>query len=251
LEITDDHTFKLYLKYAKEMAEVLGVGGLFSTAKLFFPETIMMLTGGIPKLILLVEFEGDDESQLLDKVGFLEKIVGTYGLSGRFCKTELEVSKYWKMRRDTFKLLREKIKTAVPAPFIDDLIVRPEFFPKFLPRLTKILDESEITYTISGHLGDGNLHIIPLMDLKRAEVRNRIEELTPKVYDLVLEYHGSLSAEHNDGLIRSPFLEKQFGHKIYQIFEEIKKIFDPDGIFNPGKKVGVNWEEVRKYIRNN
>lgn len=59
-----------------------------------------------------------------------------------------------------------------------------------------------------------------------------------EVYDLVLEYHGSITGEHNDGLIRSPYLKKMYGEKVYELFEEVKKAFDPNNIFNPGKKVG-------------
>jgi len=249
LEITDDHTFKLYMKYASEMAQVLGAGGIFQTAKLFLPEAIMMATSGVPKLILLVEFEGDDEGILLGKIEFLQKIVDHYHLNGHFCKTELEVAKYWKMRRDTFKLLREKIKGVYPAAFIDDLIVRPEKLPEFLPKLTEILDQSGITYTISGHLGDGNLHIIPLMDIKLEAQRKLIWEITQKVYDLVLEYRGSLSAEHNDGLIRSPYLEQEFGPEIYRIFQKIKEIFDPQNIFNPHKKTDATMDYSLRNVK--
>ena len=249
LEITDDHTFKLYLKYASEMAQVLGAGGIFQTVKLFMPEVIMMATSGTPKLILLVEFEGDDEGILLDKIEFLRKVVSNYHLSGHFCKTELEVAKYWKMRRDTFKLLREKIKGVYPAAFIDDLIVRPEYLSEFLPKLTEILDKTGVTYTISGHLGDGNLHIIPLMDIKKEETRKQIVEITQKVYDLVLKFHGSLSAEHNDGLIRGDWLEKEFGLEVYNIFKQIKQIFDPQNIFNPHKKTDSSHDYMNSHMR--
>jgi FAD/FMN-containing dehydrogenase len=124
------------------------------------------------------------------------------------------------------------------APFIDDIIVRPEHLPEFLPALNKILAEYNIVYTIAGHVGDGNFHIIPLMDFTKPDTRKIIQELSEKVYDLVLAYHGSITAEHNDGLIRSPYLKQMYGAEVYEIFEEVKKAFDPLGIFNPGKKVG-------------
>lgn len=248
LEITDDHTFKIYLRYAKEMAEILGSKGIFSTIKLFMPEFIMTLRSGVPKLVTLVEFEGDEESPIFEKIKQLEQLVKRYKLQGRFCKTQLEADKYWKLRRDTFKLLREKIKDKHATPFIDDISILPEYLPEFIPRLTKILDEHKILYTISGHLGDGNLHVIPLMDLAREEERNKIYEVMEQVFKLILEHKGSLTAEHNDGLIRSPYLEQEFGEEVYKIFVEIKKIFDPDNIFNPNKKVGVTREFAIAHI---
>ncbi|OYW96357.1 MAG: hypothetical protein B7Z18_01785, partial [Alishewanella sp. 32-51-5] len=88
------------------------------------------------------------------------------------------------------------------------------------------------------HVGDGNFHIIPLVDPKDPTVPKTIDELSHKVYDLVLSYEGSITGEHNDGLIRTPYVEKMFGREMYALFVEVKKIFDPLNIFNPGKKVG-------------
>lgn len=248
LEITDDHTFKIYLKYAREMASLLGVHDIFSTIKLFLPETFLILKGGIPKLILLVQFEGEDEEALSSKIRETEKMVKNYGLQGRFCKSKLEADKYWRLRRDTFRLLREKIKDKHATPFVDDISIMPQNLAEFIPKLSKILDEYNILYTISGHLGDGNLHVIPLMDLNREEERKKIYEVTDKVYDLILGEKGSLSAEHNDGLIRSPYLEREFGPKVYNLFKQVKEIFDPDNIFNPHKKTGVTKEYAMSHM---
>ena len=247
LEITDDHTFKIYLRFAKEMAEVLGAKGIFSTFKFFLPEIKLIILSGIPKLIILIQFGENSEKLIEEKVKETEEILKDLKLKYRTCKDEKEAQKYWKLRRDTFKLLREKIKNRLAAPFIDDIIVNPEYFPEFFPKLKKILDESKIIYTISGHLGDGNLHIIPLLDMKKE--KNIIFPLMEKVYDLVLEYQGSFTAEHNDGLIRGYYLRKLFGEEIYRIFVEIKNIFDPYKIFNRGKKIDVDLEYVKSKLK--
>jgi len=243
VEITDDHTFRIYLRYAREMAELLGSsGGILETMKLFMPETLLILRHGMPKLIALVEFEGNETRDLNHEIRQVGEIVKRHKLIGHPCRTKMETEKYWKLRRDTFKLLREKITDRHSTPFVDDIIVRPELLPEFWPKLTSILDRSGIFYTISGHLGDGNLHIIPLMDLRKECEREKIYPTTDAVYNLTLQYKGSLSAEHNDGLIRSPYLKQQFGEEIYKIFEEVKHIFDPHNIFNPHKKIGVTKE---------
>ncbi|MCL5258122.1 MAG: FAD-binding oxidoreductase [Patescibacteria group bacterium] len=249
-EVTDKNTFKLFLKYAREMASLLGGRGLLSTARMFLPEALMIAKRlSLPDLIILVDFWSDDENKLEIKIKTLEKIVNNYGFGGRLCRNQTEIEKYWRLRRDTFKLLREKIKNKLAAPFIDDLIVRPENLPEFLPRLYKILDQAKIFYTISGHIGEGNLHIIPLVDMTSETERKKIFEVTDKVYDLVIQYHGSLSAEHNDGLIRGPYLKQEFGDQVFDLFVQIKKIFDPDNIFNPHKKTNADKNYSFSWIR--
>ena len=121
--------------------------------------------------------------------------------------------------------------------------------PEFLPKLYAMLEPYHLILTVAGHVGDGNFHIIPLMDLKEERTRQIIPELSRKVYDLVLSYHGSITAEHNDGLIRGPYLRQMYGDHGYELFRQIKTIFDPQGIFNPGKKVDVNWQWALAHLR--
>jgi FAD/FMN-containing dehydrogenase len=137
------------------------------------------------------------------------------------------------------------------APFIDDIAVRPEKMPEFLPALNKILDkyQDKIVYTIAGHAGNGNFHIIPLMNLADESQRAIIPVLSDEVYDLVIKFGGTITAEHNDGLIRTPYLEKMYGREVISLFEQVKQIFDPLNIFNPGKKVGGNLKYSMSHIK--
>jgi FAD/FMN-containing dehydrogenase len=234
LEITDDHTFKIFLKYSKEMSQILGIKGLVNNIRLFLPEIKLIIKNGLPKLIVLIEF-ADEENKINNKLDQLKNLAKNKKLNLIICQTDIEKEKYWKLRRDTYKLLREKIKDKIAAPFIDDLIVNPHSFSEFLPKLISILDKYQFLYTISGHLGDGNLHIIPLLDFQKE--KDKILPAMEEIYDLTLSYQGSITAEHNDGLIRGWYLEKMFGQEIFSIFQAIKKIFDPDNIFNQHKKI--------------
>ena len=166
----------------------------------------------------------------------------------RTTKSKSDSDKYWDIRRESFSLLRKHIKGRHTAPFIDDIIVRPQLLPEFLPKLNNLLKQYPITYTIAGHAGNGNFHIIPLMDFSDPETSKIILELSDKVYNLVLSYGGSTTAEHNDGIIRSPFLLQMFGEKVYALFEKTKAIFDPQNILNPGKKVGATKDYIREHI---
>jgi FAD/FMN-containing dehydrogenase len=145
-------------------------------------------------------------------------------------------------------LLRKSLPGLYAAPFIDDLVVDPSTYPQFLPELDALLSKYNFTFTVAGHIGNGNFHIFPLVDLSSTDARNMILELTPKVYDLVFKYGGSSTGEHNDGIIRTPYLEKMFGKEMVALFQEVKTIFDPLNILNPGKKVGGTKADIAKYM---
>ncbi len=244
-ESYDDHTFGIAVKYFPEFASQMKAG-IISLGISFLPEVLMVLTGGVPKLVLMVEFRGDTQDEALKKAEELaESIAKQHGkVKVRVAKNEKAARKYWVVRRESFSLLRKKVRGKRTAPFIDDFVIPPMRMPEFLPKLENILSKYDLTYTIAGHIGDGNFHIIPLVDPKRADTAKIIDELSHKVYDLVIEYQGSISGEHNDGWIRTPYVEKMFGPEMYALFLETKKIFDPLNIFNPGKKVGSTFSDA-------
>jgi FAD/FMN-containing dehydrogenase len=237
LESYDDKTMKLAVKFFPDFLKNKGPIGMVKFMWNFLPEFFMMLRGGFPKLIVLAEFAGKDDKEVHDKCLALAGAIKNFKVKVHITESEAESDKYWDVRRQSFALLRKHMKGLRTAPFIDDVIVRPEFLPKFLPELNQILKKYDLTYTIAGHAGDGNFHIIPLMDFSREDTKDIILELSEKVYDLVYRYHGSITAEHNDGIIRTPYLPKMYDANMIKIFSEVKDTFDPKNIFNPGKKV--------------
>lgn len=237
VESYDDKTMKLAVKFFPDFLKNRGFLGMLKFMWSFMPELRMMLGGGFPKMILLVEFSGRDNEDAHRQCVLLVEKIKNFNLKTHVTQSRAESGKYWDIRRESFSLLRKHVNGSHTAPFIDDIIVRPEFLPKFLPELNKILGKYKLTYTIAGHAGDGNFHIIPLMDFRRAATSRVIMELSEAVYDLVARFHGSITAEHNDGLIRTPFLPKMYNPETIALFKEIKNIFDPKNIFNPGKKV--------------
>ncbi|KND50235.1 MAG: oxygen-dependent FAD-containing oxidoreductase [Parcubacteria bacterium C7867-003] len=248
LESYDDSTMKLAFKFFPAMIKTMKVHNFFKLMFGFLPEAGMILTGGIPKLILLVEFSDNDEGEIDKKMYELQRKIAHFGFKTRMSKSEEESSKYWTIRRESFNLLRQHVKGARTAPFIDDVIVKPQYLPEFLPKMRKILDEHKLVYTIAGHAGNGNFHIIPLMNMKDPKNAAVIPIVSDKIYSLVKEYRGSIDAEHNDGIIRTPYLEQMFGHEIVALFQKTKNIFDPQNIFNPGKKVGGTKEYMISHI---
>ncbi len=249
VESYDDSTMKLALKFLPEMIKIMKVSNIFKLAWSFLPEVWMTLAGGMPKLILLVECGGKTEKEIEATMHQMQAKIARFGFKTRIARREIDSEKYWTIRRESFNLLRKHVQGRRTAPFIDDVIVDPQYMPEFLPKMRAILDEYKLIYTIAGHAGNGNFHIIPLMDMKDETSVTTIKEVSEKVYDLVLSYGGSITAEHNDGIIRTPFLEQMYGKDMYAVFKEIKEVCDPRNIFNPGKKVGGSMEFMLSHIR--
>ncbi len=247
-ESYDDHTFQLAIHFFSDFLKLLKVN-LLTLALRFLPEFFMVLRGGDPKLILLAEFTADSLPEASQKAAETRKELDILGVNSRISIHKGEIEKYLTIRRESFNVLRRHPRGLKTAPFIDDIIVRPEYLEEFLPKLTAILSQyPEIIYTIAGHAGDGNFHIIPLMDFKKPNAAETVIELAQKVFALTLQFKGSLTAEHSDGLIRTPFLKDMFGEEVVKIFRETKQIFDPQNIFNPGKKVGGSLEFALSHI---
>ncbi|MEK7608419.1 MAG: FAD-binding oxidoreductase [Patescibacteria group bacterium] len=249
-ESYDDKTLKLAMKFAPELVRKLKKN-IFVLAWEFLPSILAMLRIGFPKLVLLVEFNGDNEAELEEKTKEVAKALKRFRSPVRRTRSEEEGKEYWEIRRESFSLLRGHVKDRHTVPFIDDVIVKPEHLPEFLPKLDAILApyKDKMIYTIAGHEGNGNFHIIPLMKIEDPETRALIPKISDAVYDLVLEYGGSITAEHNDGIIRTPYLTKMYGEGVVKLFEDTKNIFDPKGIFNPGKKVRGTLEYAMSHIR--
>jgi FAD/FMN-containing dehydrogenase len=228
---------KLGIRFMPQIAESVGEN-LLSFAARFLPEAwIGVKMGGLPGMVLLVELAEDTKEKLDQKTEVIEQELENAPGYSRTLYEDVEQEKYWTMRRESFDLLHDSSEGLQTAPFVEDFCVQPDDIPEFLPRARELLEDYNIDVNIAGHAGNGNFHIIPLMDLSQKEEREKIPEVAKRFYDLVLEYDGTITAEHNDGIIRTPFLPQMYGEKVYGLFEEIKDIFDPNNIFNPGKKV--------------
>lgn len=247
-ESYDDHTFKVAMKFLPALIRQMK-GNIILLGLSFLPELFKVLLGGVPKMVLMAEFTADTDDDAMKLALDAQKSLKEFKVKTTVTHSVRDAAKYWTIRRESFNMLRKHVKGLRTAPFIDDFVVRPEKLPEFLPRLYKILDEYKtLTYTIAGHVGDGNFHIIPLMDLKDENAHKIIEELSVRVYKLVIEFGGSITGEHNDGIIRTPFVKMMFGDDMYKLFEDTKKIWDSKAIFNPGKKVEGTLEYAFKHI---
>ena len=248
------NTLKIAIQFLPGLIRKMGVKNLFALGLSFIPDIWILtrniiLGKGLPEIILLIDFSGDDESELERKIQETKEALKSFHITMRATRSEADAKKYWTIRRESFALLREHIRGKRTAPFVDDVIVDPKYLSQFLPRLNALVKKyPSLTYTIAGHAGNGNFHIIPLMDFKDESQIKIIPKLSEEVYSLVLEFGGSITAEHNDGLIRSPYLKKMYGERVYNLFVNTKYIFDPQNIFNPGKKVNSDMAYTLSHI---
>lgn len=252
-ESFDDATLWLSIRFMPSFLKLLGLWRFTRLLINLIPDGLQLLRG-VPRLVLMVEFNGDTEEEVRHKVRALHKELSKYRARYEIngfeeTPTEGQSEKFWVMRRYSFQLLRSKVKDKHTAPFIDDFAVPPQYLAEFLPQLQQIIKKYKLLATIAGHMGDGNFHVIPLMKFEDPAERAKIQPSQKEVNQLVLKYHGSLSGEHNDGLVRGPWLEQQFGKEVTDLMRQVKHIFDERNIFNPHKKTDANWEYSMAHLR--
>lgn len=250
VEVFDDKTlllaFKFIFAFLTRMPFLQWVGMCLR----LIPNGIALLRG-FPKLVLLVEFKGETQEEVDKKVREAKNSLKEFKNITYMeeATTFAKADKFWKIRQESFNLLRQKVKDRHTAPYIDDFVVPLESLEEVLPKINAIVKKYELMGTLAGHLGDGNFHVIPLMKIEDPKERAKIEPSMNEVYEVVLQYKGSISGEHNDGLVRGPWLERMYGPTILGYMKEIKQLFDPQNIFNPNKKTDAKWDFSFSHIR--
>jgi FAD/FMN-containing dehydrogenase/Fe-S oxidoreductase len=194
---------------------------------------------GTPEALLMVEFSGDDFSYVTDRIKKLNaKLQGFPGLIATLPVIEAAARQpLWNLRNSAVPLLLGVPGDRKPIAFIEDTAVAPEHLPRFVAGFREILKKHGTDGAFYGHASVGCLHIRPVLNLKDAHDVTRMRRITEDISDLVLEFGGSLSGEHGDGLARSEWNRKMFGDVLYDAFCQIKDAFDPEHLFNPGKIV--------------
>lgn len=248
-ESFDDNTLWLSFKFFFSFINRLGLGTWIRIALQLIPDGLALLRG-VPQLVLMIEFTGNSAEEVEEKIDIMRAELKLFDFSYlEKDETEQQAQKFWIMRRESFNLLRSKVKDKHTAPFIDDFVVPPERLSEFLPQLREIIKRYRLLATIAGHMGDGNFHVIPLMEIEKPQERAKLQPVMKEVNTLVLKYGGSISGEHNDGMIRGPWLETMYGTEVFELMRQTKKICDPENIFNPHKKTDADWHFSFDHIR--
>jgi FAD/FMN-containing dehydrogenase/Fe-S oxidoreductase len=194
---------------------------------------------GDPGAILVIELYGDDPAELPHRLDGLES-----DLRSRFPSAHLSratdaaaQARIWKLREMALGLSMAEKGDAKAISFVEDTAVAPEHLRDYIAEFLGIIARHGTKAGVYAHASVGCLHVRPVIDLKTVEGVRRFEAIASEVADLVLRYGGSLSGEHGDGLVRSPFQERMYGPSLYRAFCDLKRAFDPKGLLNPGKIV--------------
>ncbi|HEY7466236.1 MAG TPA: FAD-linked oxidase C-terminal domain-containing protein, partial [Dehalococcoidia bacterium] len=194
---------------------------------------------GTPGGLLLIEMAGDTESEVTAKIDALKADLDGKGLGYyTFTTTDPAAQRdIWRMREAGQGLITSVRGPLKAATFVEDAAVAPEKLPEYIKRFQEIVAANDTEAAYYGHASVGCLHIRPLVNPKTSEGLDRMEKIATEVADLVLEFGGSLSGEHGDGIVRGVFTERMFGPTLANAFREVKRTFDPNGLLNPGKIV--------------
>jgi FAD/FMN-containing dehydrogenase/Fe-S oxidoreductase len=193
--------------------------------------------------ILIVEFfEG-----ARGKLAALEK--RKLGLRKRILKTEAEAKLVWALRKAGLSLLTSRKGAAKPVAFIEDAAVRPVDLPAYVGELQKLMSRVGVEASFYGHAASGLLHVRPVLDLHRAEDLKKFREIADEVAALVAQFKGTLSGEHGVGMARTEYLKQQVGDEMHLLMRQIKKSFDPNNLFNPGKIISDGRYKIDKHLR--
>jgi FAD/FMN-containing dehydrogenase len=202
-----------------------------------------------PKILLFTEFDTINDRQRKKVTKRAEKIFEKYSTNLQ-TETELErQQQLWKIRQASALLLGHNEGAQRAVPIIEDAAVSPDKLGLLMNGVYELCARLNIEPAIWGHAGDGNIHIQPQLNLSQVGDRQKAFRLMNDYYALVLNMGGTISAEHNDGRLRAPYVERQYGTEAYALFEKIKQIFDPYGTLNPGVKVGSSLDDIKAIIR--
>ncbi len=248
----DDVTFSLGIKYFNMFRKQLGTKEWLKQQAALLG-SVAKFKGHLPNIVLMIEFEGETFQEVNDKIVAMKSDLHSHHINVR---TEIEGNEeqskpFWEIRRASLSLLRLKIAGKYASSFMDDMAVQPQYVPEFFPLIRKVIRKYKLPATVAGHFGDGNFHIIPLMDISDPKEQLKLEPAMRELIPIVLRFGGTMAGEHNDGMVRGPWLPAQFGDEMYELFKDVKEIFDPHYIFNPHKKTDASWDFSMANIRSN
>lgn len=208
-----------------------------------------VITAPFPKVVLLVEFDTISDRQQKRLSRRTIKIFEKYQLPYKMETEPLQKEELWKIRGSAAAITGYANGTARALPLIEDGVVPVERLADFMKSIYDMFKRHNLQVAIWGHAGEGNLHMQPFLDLGSVGDRQKVFKLMEEYYDLVIDFGGSTSGQHNDGRIRAPYLSKLYGPEVYTLFQKVKHIFDPYGTLNPGVKMDATTETNKSLMR--
>ena len=195
--------------------------------------------------ILLVEFCDD----VAERMSILQS--RRIGLRKKILTDPPQMNLVWSVRKSGLSLLTGCIGPAKPVAFIEDAAVRPPQLPEYVRGLQSIIEPLGLKASYYGHAASGLLHVRPVLDLHSASDLKKFRQVADQTSALVRQFKGSLSAEHGVGIARTEYMRDQLGDEVLEVMREIKRMFDPKNIFNPGKFFADGRHKIDNHLREN
>jgi len=192
---------------------------------------------GRPKAVLIVEFSADDEEGLTEKAARLESdptIAREVGYIHK-ARTPENQAAVWQVRKNALGVMLGIKGDFKPLPFIEDSCVPVEHLAEYVAEIKKICERFDRRLALYAHASVGVIHLRPLLNLKQKQDVEILQAISEEAFKLVVGYRGSWSGEHGDGLVRSYKLREFFGDTLYEALRQVKFLFDPEHLLNPGK----------------
>jgi FAD/FMN-containing dehydrogenase/Fe-S oxidoreductase len=205
---------------------------------------------GDPEAILLVEFAGESREEQLAKLKQLVELMADFGLPGSVVEVVDPAiqREFWEVRKAGLNIMMSMKGDGKPVSFIEDCAVPLEHLAAYTDRLTRVFEKHGTRGTWYAHASVGTLHVRPILNM-RGDGAKKMRAIAEEAAELVKEYKGAYSGEHGDGLVRSEWIAPFYGPKLVAAFEEIKSLFDPKGLLNPGKIVHPSKQDDRTLFR--
>jgi len=213
-----------------------------------FDATVRQFVEGEPDAILLVEFAGEDRQQQLSRLQQLVELMRDLEL-GVVEITDATLQKaVWEVRKAGLNIMMSMKGDGKPVSFVEDCAVPLEHLAEYTHRLNEVFEKHGTRGTWYAHASVGTLHVRPVLDMRR-DGAEKMRAIAEEACAMVREYKGAFSGEHGDGLVRSEWIEPIVGSRLTAALGEIKRIFDPAGIMNPGKIVQPSRMDDRTLFR--
>jgi FAD/FMN-containing dehydrogenase/Fe-S oxidoreductase len=191
---------------------------------------------GDPAALLLVEFYGHSRDEILERASGMQKALEAEGYGYAYpVLFGKDIGRVWALRKAGLGVLSNMPGDDLPVPVIEDTAVRPVDVPAYMADIKDMLEKYNKECVYYAHIGSGELHLRPVLNMKKQEDVKMFHDIAEDTAALVKKYKGSFSGEHGDGRLRGEFIPFLVGEHNYLLFKEIKKVFDPDNILNPGK----------------
>lgn len=233
------HRFLLVLGFEDLLAAARAVPAILESSPVALEMLDSTVLGkGEKGCLLYVEYAGDSYAQVEKRMKQCQDRMAGHANVVEYATDEQSLVRVWAARKGALgNIMKMTVGSRKPVGLIEDTVVSPAMLAAHVENLLAAYRDNKLDYVMYGHVGDGNMHTRPLVDTSSRQESEMINALAARVFSQVIKCGGTITGEHGDGLARVGYIQQMYGSKITALFSDVKKLFDPGFLLNPGKKV--------------